>query len=103
MPLLIPLGIVYLVFIIVVFILVVSSFIVGITGLIGFVVLVIQTIKASAGISSSMAAVGAYISIMALTTLIMYYITYGFGYLLKGSVKLISRLIGGGTKNESYR
>ena len=102
MPILIPLGVVYLAFIIVVFALVISSIAVGISGILGFVVLMNQVLTSGANVGTVLAVIGAYVAAISLAMIIMYYMSYLFTYVLKGSVKIISRLVSGGRKAWKY-
>jgi len=98
MPILIPLGIIYLAFIIVVFALIISSIAVGISGILGFIVLMYQMLQSGSNVGTILAVIGAYVTAISLAMIILYYISYLFTYLLKGSVKIISRLVSGGHK-----
>nr|WIF88437.1 hypothetical protein QOL21_08345 [Acholeplasma laidlawii] len=98
MPILIPLGVIYLAFIIVVFALIISSVAVGISGILGFIVLMFQVLQSGSNVGTILALIGAYVAAISLVMIILYYISYLFMYLLKGSVKIISRLVSGGHK-----
>ena len=98
MPILIPLGVIYLAFIIVVFALIISSVAVGISGILGFIVLMFQVLQSGSNVGTFLALIGAYVAAISLVMIILYYISYLFMYLLKGSVKIISRLVSGGHK-----
>lgn len=98
MPILIPLGVIYLAFIIVVFALIISSVAVGISGILGFIVLMFQVLQSGSNVGTILAVIGAYVAAISLAMIILYYISYLFTYLLKGSVKIISRLVSGGHK-----
>jgi len=100
-PFLIPVGIVYLAFIITIFILMLTGAIVTGSSIIGFVVLLVQIFQGSLEIGTILATIGLYLFGMSLAIILIYYIGYGFLYVLNGSVKLVSRIVSGGQKNET--
>lgn len=100
MPLLIPLGIVYFSFLIVIVALIISVIAVVISGAAGFIGLIINLIITKAVLSNALVVVGAYILVILLATVLLYYIIKGLYALLKGSVVLVAKLIPGGKKYE---
>jgi len=102
-PILIPLGVLYLAFIIVIFSLILAGFAVGVSGVFGFIAVILQLVQTSASVGTSLVVVGLYVFGISLAMLVMYYVIYAFGFLLKGSVKIISKLLSGGRQYENAR
>lgn len=102
-PILIPLGVLYLAFIIVIFSLILAGFAVGVSGILGFIAVILQLVQTSASVGTSLVVVGLYVFGISLAMLVMYYVIYAFGFLLKGSVKIISKLLSGGRQYENAR
>jgi|SRR5690554_1007917 len=102
-PILIPLGVLYLAFIIVIFSLILAGFAVGVSGVFGFITVILQLVQTSASVGTSLVVVGLYVFGISLAMLVMYYVIYAFGFLLKGSVKIISKLLSGGRQYENAR
>lgn len=100
-PFLIPVGIIYLTFIITIFILMLTGVIVVGSSIIGFIVLLIQISQGNLDMGTMLATIGFYLFGVSLAIILVYYIGYGFLYVLNGSVKLVSRLVSGGQKNET--
>lgn len=100
-PVLIPLGVLYIAFIIVIFALIISCFAVTVSGLLGIVGLIIQLISQNADLGSSLLIVGFVLTGISVAILLLVTLTKGLWYILKYSVVFIAKLISGGKKHEN--
>ncbi|WP_025724947.1 DUF1700 domain-containing protein [Acholeplasma granularum] len=102
-PILIPLGVLYIAFIITVGALFIAGLALALSGVLGLIVLVFQLINSGTDFASMAVITGAYLFVITIAAIVLYYLTIGFTYVVKKSVVVISKVVSGGNKNENIR
>lgn len=95
-PVLIPIGVMYVVFLVVVLSLIISAVVVGITGIVGFIALILKLGTINAGAPVWLVSTGAYLIGITIGIIVLYYLIVLFWYIVKGSYKFVSKLISRG-------
>lgn len=95
-PVLIPIGVMYVVFLVVVLSLIISAVAVGITGIVGFIALILKLGTINAGAPVWLVSTGAYLIGITIGIIVLYFLIMLFGYIVKGSYKFVSKLISRG-------
>ncbi len=100
-PVLIPVGILYVVFIVVIFALVVACFAVVVSGVVAILSLIIQLTLMNSDLGSSLIVVGFILTAISIAVLLLTLLTKGLWYIVKYSVGFIAKLVSGGKKHEN--